>query len=132
MARVARAWNHAFVDGTLDCHVRIPCPFGAKIAQRGKSGLQLGIGMAARQQHAVFHRLFQNLVVPAGFVIRMQQYMRMQIHQSGNQRPAGQFDAFRIGRRSDIRTGGVYFSIHDQYRPSRMGLAFTGPDFVRN
>jgi len=85
------------------------------------------------QQHAVLDAFLQHLIVPAGFVIWVQQHVRMQVHQARDQRLARQRDALGAGRHVDIGRGpgGLHLAVHDEDGPAGMRRAFAGPDPFR-
>jgi hypothetical protein len=96
-----RAGNHAFLDRPLDCHVGIAGAFRAEVAQGGEAGLQRRGGVLASEQGAVFDRFLHHLLVPAGFIVGVQQDVRVQVHQAWHECLAGQVDAFGVARHGD-------------------------------
>jgi hypothetical protein len=82
------------------------------------------------QQGAVLDLLLHHLVVPGGFVVRVQQHVRVQVDQAGDQGLAGQVDALGIGRGLDASGRADRFDapVRHQHRPAALRGAVAGPD----
>ncbi len=102
----ARPGDHAGGDRVAQGDVREARPLGAEVAHGSEARLQGGL----RRHHAAdrpqLERLFQDLVVPGGLVIGVEEEMRVHLDQPGDQGQSREIDPPRSGRRLD-RAGGA-------------------------
>jgi hypothetical protein len=101
----ARARHDPLVDGALQAHVGVPGAFGAEVAQGGEAAHQGARGVTAGAERPVGGRLLQHLIVPQRLVVGVQQQVRVQLDQAGDQGLAGQGDDLCVGRRGDLGLG---------------------------
>ncbi len=77
-----RARNQALVDGVLYVDIGVAGTFRAEIAQRGEAGHQGVVYVLHGFDGAIGQRFLQNLIVPQGFVVRMEENMRVRVDQA--------------------------------------------------
>ncbi len=94
----ARPWNDAFVDRATELHIGIEGPFGAEVTlgrDAGSKGHRRGCDGS---RHAERQRLLQDLVVPEGLTVWMQEEVRMSFDQPRDQGRTLELDTSRAGR----------------------------------
>ncbi len=119
----ARPGDDALVDRLLQADIGIAGALGAKVAFGGKAGHQGRLGLGDRASGAQGQRFVQDLVVPAGFVIGMQEEVAVALDQAGQHGLARQVDDFGPGGRAEIRADRGDLAVLDQDLPAGMGLA---------
>ena len=100
-----RSRHDPFIDRALHGDVGIARAFRAQIAQQREAGIERRFRVANGQDGAIGLRLLQHLIVPQRLVVGMQEQMRMQIHQTRQQRQAGKIDGLGVARRVDRAYG---------------------------
>ena len=88
------AWprDDALVDGLLELDVGICGAFRPEVADRGEASHEGCAEVIGRPRDAKAESLMQHLIVPAGFVVRMKQHVRMPLDEAGNDRRTGHVD----------------------------------------
>ena len=95
----ARTRDEAVLDRPLERHVGVVGALGTEVAQGREPGEQRRTCLHARAQRAVGDRLPEHLIVPERLVVRVQEQVRVQVHQSRQQRRPGQLDDLGPGGR---------------------------------
>jgi hypothetical protein len=98
----SRPGNDALVDGLLEFHIRVTGAFGSEIAHGSESGEQGGIEMVHGARHAQRQAFMRHLVVPRGFIVWVQEHVRVAFNQARHESEAGKIDDLGAG-------GGIAF-----------------------
>ena len=79
-----RPGNNSLVDGLFQFDIRVLRAFRAQIADRGEAGHQGRAQMIGRARDTHSQAFMRHLIVPTGFVVRVQQNVRMPLTSPGS------------------------------------------------
>ena len=114
----ARTGNDALIDRLLQADIGVPGAFRAQIANGREARQQRVAQVVHRARRPERQRLVRHLIVPGGFVVRMEQDVRVTFDQARRQRRAGQIDDARAGGgRAGVSAGRVDPVAFDPHRP---------------
>jgi len=97
----ARPGDDALVDRHLHADVGVAGPFGAEVTDEGEAGHQRLSHMIRRAGDAKRGGIAQDLVVPGGLIVRVQEDVRVRLDHPGGERQSGKVDDLRPRRYGD-------------------------------
>lgn len=118
--RQPRPRYDTLIDSGLQSEIRIARALRAEIAFAGEAGEQRCLGICDRARGAECERLMQDLIVPAGFVVRVQEQMPMTLDHAGHQCIPGKLEDARIGGQRKVGPHGDDPVARDQHLPAGM------------
>ena len=89
--------NDALIDGLFELHIGVAGALGAQVAHGGEAGHERGAQVVDGARGAQSEALMQDLVVPDGLVVSMQENVRMALDEAWHQGGARQLDDFGAG-----------------------------------
>ena len=127
----ARAGDDALIDRLLEADVGEARAFGAEVALGGEAGFEGAFGLDHGAGGAKGERLMQDLIVPEGFVVGMEEEMGMALDHARHQRRTGQVDGLGTGRSGEVGPNRRNAIAVDEHAPTFVGLRINAVEDTR-